>query len=129
MWHFHATTVTIDNYFQLLTGTDLRWILISQAKRNISVSNRNPFYLFPKWFSNDRGKIMVGFNFKIKHITLYSKWLKLESPKLAHMVWVWLNLEIMNLHNRAHRSLAPKELHHAKSKKVIKNKWWLLHLS
>lgn len=127
MWHFHATTVTIDNYFQLLTGTDLRWILISQTKRNISVSNRNPFYLFPKWLSNDRGKIMVGFNFKIKHITLYSKWLKLESPKLAHMVWVWLNLEIMNLHNRAHRSLAPKELHHAK--KVIKNKWWLLHLS
>lgn len=93
MWHFHATTVTIDNYFQLLTGTDLRRILISQAKRNISVSNRNPFYLFPKWLSNDRGKIMVGFNFKIKHITLYSKWLKLESPKLGLSLIEFRNYE------------------------------------
>lgn len=79
------------------------------------VSNRNFFYLFLKWLLNDCGKIMVGFNFIIKYIMLYFKWFKLESLKLVYMVWVWLNLEIMNLYNRV-----LKELYYVKSKKVIK---------
>lgn len=89
------------------------------------VSNRNFFYLFLKWLLNDCGKIMVGFNFKIKYIMLYFKWFKLESLKLVYMVWVWLNLEIMNLYNRVYRFLVLKELYYVK--KVIKNKWWLLY--
>lgn len=89
------------------------------------VSNRNFFYLFLKWLLNDCGKIMVGFNFKIKYLMLYFKWFKLESLKLVYMVWVWLNLEIMNLYNRVYRFLVLKELYYVK--KVIKNKWWLLY--
>lgn len=89
------------------------------------VSNRNFFYLFLKWLLNDCGKIMVGFNFKIKYLMLYFKWFKLESLKLVYMVWVWLNLEIMNLYNRVYRFLVLKELYYVK--KVIKYKWWLLY--